>query len=59
MARRPLTPGAVGDAPRLIAAVPARMLDRLDELVRQRGITRSEFVRQAIDDALDREARTA
>jgi Ribbon-helix-helix protein, copG family len=53
---RPLTPGQ--PAPKINWRTTPDRLDRVDQLARERGVTRSELIRVLLDDALDREAAT-
>jgi predicted DNA-binding protein len=51
MAQRPLSP-RVGKAAKVYARFPDEALDRLDRLVARKGVTRSQYLRAALEAAI-------
>lgn len=53
--RQPVGPGYVGEAPIVRVRIAPDQRDELDALAAARGVTRSEIVRQAITQAIEKE----
>ena len=50
---RPSLEGGAGESPLLVARTPRALVARVDTYCKRLGITRSEFVRQALEEYAD------
>jgi metal-responsive CopG/Arc/MetJ family transcriptional regulator len=55
MSQQPLAVGYDGDAPRVTFRVPPGVIAGVDEVAARRGLRRSELVRLALEELLERE----
>ncbi len=56
MAQEPLADTYEGDAPRITFRVPPGTVAGVDEVAARRGVKRSDVIRRALDELIEREA---